>query len=430
VYIADRLRFRETGAPVPDGTEVQIRRISDNLLIGTTTTNDGYFNIEVDGYPGAVRYVATIGSETLEHTSLSTGPARGVQIGEFDELLSPLRAGIVEGIDGELQVTPGASGLTVNIAAGAFVAGAMVYRQYGIASRTFAPVAPHSAELNTYHVFVRIHGKTSATPWVTELLVNNYPDDAEPAPPAGAEDYPIAAVRIAPGATSLTAGDITNTTARANDITTDDIAGFDEAVWAAIRDKVLVGSGLTKTIDETADTITIAPTTSGVVDAEAVQDIVAAFIATAGGITKTYDDTANTLTLSAVGSGSGSFVWKDTNFNYSGGITGTKTLGSASISLPAGTYVVESQVHFSAYGNGTGAINVKLTGNGTPQSPDQSSRNFDVSSAWREILLTGRRRITLTATTTLTATATAAPVSGATVSAGSGVVFIKSNRES
>ena len=440
--IVDRIRFKETMAPVPDGTEVHIRLLDDNSHVGTATTSNGYFEFTMNGYPGPVYYTATVGDETFEHSSLSVGPAQGVQIGELQQAMRAIGDGIVDGVGNQMAVTPAASGLKVNVSNGVVLGDGIIHQQYTTQEVTFSPDASVSGTTNSYPLVVRFYSRdSSGERFKTELLAYDKPtlDIVEQiALSLIGVDVQIATVRIAPGATSLTSSDITMTEHRAGEFEIDDIAGIEDAIWEAIRDGINVGAALTKSVDEANQVITLDAAAGSVeVDVEQLQDAVAAFLKAGSNITLTHNDAANTLTIASSGggggSGGGTVYWKDTNFSVPSPetVTGPRNIATATISsLPAGTWFIESQTHFSVYGNGWSIFNTQLTGNGTPQGSDASSRNNDVAQgSWRQVILTGRTRLTLATATDVSATCRVAPVSGSAISMGAGTVFLKAIRE-
>lgn len=72
-----------------------------------------------------------------------------------------------------------------------------------------------------------------------------------------------------------------------------------ELIRDTIGTAIVQGTGITVTVNDAGDTITIANSAS--LDAEAVQDIVGAFISGTSGVTATYNDTTNTLVISGTG---------------------------------------------------------------------------------------------------------------------------------
>jgi hypothetical protein len=102
----------------------------------------------------------------------------------------------------------------------------------------------------------------------------------------------------------------------------------------------------------------------------------------------------------------------DSNFPWSGNAISNRKLGSTvSITLAPGSWLIETQAHFTLrgsnwFGNGYGHTNVWLAGSGTPQGADASSRIFrTVAGVPRQVILTGRRVVTITDNTTYTAEA-------------------------
>jgi hypothetical protein len=105
---------------------------------------------------------------------------------------------------------------------------------------------------------------------------------------------------------------------------------------------------------------------------------------------------------------------KTTNFAYSGAAGAERTLGSASVTVPAGTWMAYSVVATSLVGGASpGYTRLRLSGNGTAQGSEQSTRAFNHgSNDVRQVILMSWRVLTVATTTTLTATATVLNESG------------------
>lgn len=114
------------------------------------------------------------------------------------------------------------------------------------------------------------------------------------------------------------------------------ISDFAEAVDDRVAALVVAGAGVTKTYDDTANTLTLTSTTvahahpsADVTDfAEAVDDRANALIVAGAGITKTYDDLAGTLTLASTATGATSGGWSSVI-----GVAGTALAGGEHLSF-------------------------------------------------------------------------------------------------
>lgn len=76
-----------------------------------------------------------------------------------------------------------------------------------------------------------------------------------------------------------------------------------EAVRDTIAAALVAGANITITVDDTADTITIASTGGGSTDPEVVRDTMATALVAGSNVTITPDDTANTITIASSGGG-------------------------------------------------------------------------------------------------------------------------------
>ncbi|MGB3330022.1 MAG: hypothetical protein WBA46_13765 [Thermomicrobiales bacterium] len=504
-FLKDRVLVKSSNAPVVDGTQVEIRLLDTNALLDTVTTTNGYFEWQVDGYPGPIYYQCNQSGATKTHSSLSVGPAGAFQLGEMQDQMNFFVGGIVRGLDNELAVTPQVSGLTVDVATGAMTSKGLIYRQYAVRPLTFVPAAPDNATTNDYGIYVEFSGRTSTLPGKTQLVVSNVAIGNEPPLPTGVWRVLLAKVRIAPGQTSLTGGDITIDAGYSDKHThlPGDVTGLDSHIIELLRvalgdyatgviagfrngfETTKVGSTLTvstntggailtrtdtavmvdhagapvvttipvsgnaalKRIDTIVleiapatgyrlDTVPVVVRVAGAAAANPVapalqQDAVKRQIPLADVlVTNTAIDTV-TDRRSVVVSGGAAAAWADTNFSATGNLSGgTRTLGTAAASLPAGTWFIQSHLNLTMRNAiNAGTTNYKLTGNGTPVTPNDSTRIFRaVGGVDREVVLSGRRLLTLNAPTTVNAVAQAVFDSGDPNDIRDGVVYWTANR--
>ena len=209
MFITDYLRDANND-PVPNGTNVEIRTDPGNVLLTTATTTSGRFTYEVNGSPGYVKYSATVGGDTIEYTTRNIGPGGVVQLGELDAALRAITDGVVFGLDSALAITPAVSGWTVNVDAGAAVVGGNIYRQYTSTTATFVPTPIYLDIVRSYNLDLVVHGRSSTTPGLTELIARSAPTTISPTIPAGALHITLATVSIDPVSTSLVPGNITD----------------------------------------------------------------------------------------------------------------------------------------------------------------------------------------------------------------------------
>jgi hypothetical protein len=116
-------------------------------------------------------------------------------------------------------------------------------------------------------------------------------------------------------------------------------------------------------------------------------------------------------------------IYNDENFGATGTLAGSRTLGTASVTITSGDWLIESQVHLSAKG-GAGTFTTTLTGNGAPGGADVSSRIFETDGGIRQVLLTGRRYVTVSTSTTINVTASVVHNSGFQSDIRDGAVFV------
>ena len=475
-YLKDIIRKKSTNLPVDDGTEVEIRLVATNALLATVTTTNGFFEWQVDGYPGAVYYQCNASGATKVHSSLSVGPAGPFQLGELTDQMNFFVGGRIRGLAGEMLVTPKVSGLSVSVATGAMTSKGMLYRLYTAKDLTFAPGPPDNAVTNTYGIFVVFYGRASAEPGKTEIVVSNVAIGNEAALGTDVWRVELCRVTIAPGQTSLTVGNISLTSGYSDKHIHDpvDITNIDQYIITLLRVALadyrtgVIGAfrnGLAVTQVSTSLNITTntggailnRADTSIMVDHALAPDVIAipvtsasplkridtivleiapatgyklittpVFVRVAGtpaatpvapvlqqdatkwqiplaDVTVTHAAISSVVDLRAAStSGSAAVAWAETNFAATGVLSsGQRTLGIAKFTLPAGQWFIRSQCNFTARNNvNNGTFTMKLTGNGTPIAPDESTRIFQtVGGVPRTILITGRRNLTLAAPT-------------------------------
>jgi hypothetical protein len=155
------------------------------------------------------------------------------------------------------------------------------------------------------------------------------------------EDYP---------AFTIDAGSVTIPAAQ--------VTGLAEVVRDTMGTALVAGSNMTVTPNDGADTITLAATAGGSVDAETVRDTMATALVAGSNVTITPNDGADTITISASltpGAGNSPFNWKvataspynmATGNSASANTTALKACMNAAIAakvgvfIPAGTYMV------------------------------------------------------------------------------------------
>jgi hypothetical protein len=209
----DVIRNRETGLGVPS-EDVDIKLESDDSLVGTATTDgDGLFTYTTDGFPGPVYYTVTSGGETKRHTSNSTGPSGQAQIGEWAKVMQVFGSGVLQDVDGELEVTADGVGMDVDVADGTAMVKGHQYTQYtNPLEVTISANASGNPRIDRIVVRATL---TGALIGKTEIDVIEGSAAASPTPPALTRtadtwEISLAQVRVENGASSIAADKVTD----------------------------------------------------------------------------------------------------------------------------------------------------------------------------------------------------------------------------
>lgn len=429
------VRYISTGEPVSDGTTVEFRSELDNALLASTTTVGGEFEIVRHGSFPPHRIVTALGGEVHVQTSKTVGMTGAVNLSLLPYLIQVLSDGVVRNVLNELAVTANGANMNLSVQSGVAIARGIIYDQLTSTTLTVEAADPIRPRIDTVAIEVVPAGAGEDIEGESKLVLVKGEPSSAPNPPSLIQSatkwqIPIADIRVDTGATAIGQNKVTDRRTYA-------AAGFNEDDIKAIVDDVLTQA----TASSTTGTEYAAGDIFGVflrilqIDKEWLEDYVNDMIVAGSNITKSYNDATGKITISATvpnggsaPSGAPARLHKDTNFGTTGALSsGTRNLGTASITLPAGTYLIHSQVNLSCFSNNgnLGYVTLKLTGNGAPAGSEQSSRNFRIiGSQSRQCILTGRRKITLTQTTTVSVTAQATPHSGAPAYLEDGVVFL------
>lgn len=126
----------------------------------------------------------------------------------------------------------------------------------------------------------------------------------------------LAAARIADGSLP-TAKLATDPLARANHTGTQlasTISDFAEAVDDEVNSVIVAGSGITKTYDDNANTLTIAA------DGEFIRDTIGTALVAGTNVTITVNDPGDTITIAASGGGGGGAAYFGPSFRFTGNV--------------------------------------------------------------------------------------------------------------
>ena len=134
-------------------------------------------------------------------------------------------------------------------------------------------------------------------------------------------------------------------------------------------------------------------------------------------------------TVSGGGGSNNSVEYNEKNFNPSG-VVGSTTMGSTSVTLGPGTWMLEAWLTMTIRGRGGGSwTTITLDGNGAPSGSELSQRVFAASpGVYRQIVLSSRRKVTITSQTKFNVNAKAAHQAGDWADLRDGVVMLRAFR--
>lgn len=449
MLIRRQLRSIPSGAPVV-GAAVELRLEADNTIIASTTTDgNGWYQFQMHGNPGPYYILSSYGAETQRTSSKVVGLSGTTDIGSIPHTFRNWKNGYIDNILGELAVTASGAGMSVTVASGVHLTQGIIYDQSDAVS---LPIAAAATQPRIDRVVVEVipTGAGENIEGKSRLVVKQGTAAATPVAPALTQtttlwQESLAQVRVDASVVAIASNKVTDervaawVSIPANSITTAmlqnlSVTGDKLAVSSVTTDKVANGTVLntkmsTEALRSDAENLRIlqADTDS---DRPEWLHVKLAQLSDVNNVVPTSGQALiwnGSAWVPGDVSGTGSIgtrqsQYSDTNFNATGTLSGTRTLGSASVTLTSGSWLVETQLHFTARG-GPGTITASLSGSGAPSGTDASSRIFEVDGV-RQIILTGRRIVNPTTSTTFTTTASVLHQSGSTSDIRSGVVYV------
>jgi len=519
----------KTGAPVPDGTTVELYLYEGNTLTSTTTTNGGEFSFSFNGNPGPYYIRVDSSSEVHIHSSKVIGVAGSIDISSLPLYFRMWQNGVLRDVLGELAVSANGSGMQVSVAPGVGIVRGLIYDQSGTVT---VPISASDSQPRIDVVALEVvpSGANTTTEGRSRLVVVKGSPGAQPVAPSLTQttnlwQEPIAHVRVDGSAVLIAAdkvtdkrvgvtirlgtgqvdtvhladGAVTNPKLAVDAVSTDRIvdgavSGAKLKAGSVTAEKVASNAvGTSSLIDGavTGDKIASGSVTSGKVAAKSIttekiadgavgatqladgavtsgkigsrvvtepaigQNAVTAYQIADGSVSASSianlavttakianaavtkdkiaanavsEDRLDAAVRTKLNASSGAdATFKDVNFAATGQVGGWRTLATASLTLAAGKWLIESDVNFTARGmGGSGTVTVQLTGNGSPQGGDESSRIFQtVGGVPRLIRLTGRIIVNTSSAKTYTVNARVVHDSGDPTDARDGVLFVK-----
>lgn len=424
------------GNPVPSGVEVELRLHVDNSLVATAEIDNGWVTFVVDGNPGPHYLRCLYNGEAQVVSSRATGVSVATDVGNLPLFIRTFRDGYVAGALGELVVTGPGSAVAVSVAPGAAYVRGVLYDQR--ASRTLSLAAPDvQPRIDSIVVEVVPPGGPFATEGRSRLMVKTGVPAASPVAPSLTQtdalwEHELARVRIDPGIAAVAQNAITDTRVRMSpllapgSVTNEHLAGgvVAEKLTSGTNRSTVAGSILLK-----ASLDSPTPNWGGLLMSQLLDFGEEA--PNEGEVVTWYQGGYRPRPASGGGVGGSLTEFKDANFDGKGiAAYGAGTvLQTATVTVPAGTWLIDGEVDVSLRGSSGGWSTsvLSLAGSGAPSGDDASSRIFDtVQGVPRQAVLSGRKVVTGPGDFAVTARVTGRTGS---VEVLSGVVRVKAHRK-
>lgn len=201
------LRGTDSALPVAEGTDVEIRKIDDDTLLDTVTTDaDGIFEYQVDGNPGPVYWTATVGDTTKTVRSDLVMPVGPIDMSALRHALGTWSAGVITSYPNSngtnrLKVTANGSDMDVTVNTGAAIARGIIHDQS--AQKTITIATAPDVGSRTDAIFIRFYysgARAGETIIYCNTIGSMQPDTNHD---AGYIDMPLAYVTVDAGVTAI-----------------------------------------------------------------------------------------------------------------------------------------------------------------------------------------------------------------------------------
>lgn len=428
------------GNPVPADTQVEMRLHADNSLVATTGTDaQGWFQFRQIGNPGPHYFVADYEDEVHISSSRGTGMAGVVDLANLPLFIRSFQSGYIDGVLNNLAVTAAGTGMSVTVAAGAGYYRGILYDQH---EPLAVPIAAPAAQARIDLVVVQVvpEGGGDTIEGRSRIILKEGTPSTSPVAPGLTQtstlwEEPLAEVRVDPGVSAIASNKVTDRRAIFTPILAPKSVTREMLVdWATPGVRVNRDGA---PVAYHARSITFLSTDFKATRTDVNDDYENDELP---GVTLEFDraklltwlETALNLDVEAPPENPTYTVRNspDANFDASGTWSGGFSAipgASTSFTVPAGTWLIETQLHMTIRGSGSGAqCTIRLTGNGTPQGAAMSQRIYAVASGtYRTVILTGRRTVTHGGNATYTAVAERSHQSGAYVDFRDGVIYMK-----
>jgi hypothetical protein len=367
-----------TGSVIPPGG---MWKADGNPMV---TDSNGFFSWNCELSPGPLRVEGNVnaGSELKVRSGREVMQAGDVFISDLPEFLRLFTTGVFQGVASAFRVDAIVGQRAVRVLPGsANMLGryfsTLTNREITLAENTTLTTRKDLVVLEQY-VAGDYQGRQNIA--IIQGTVNNTVPASNLDPDI--LQLPIATVSVAMSATTVTVEDTRvysgPSSLGVGTITLENLSSEVLDYIAAQFPGFTVKSG-SSTIKTTTKTIT-------------VKDGLKAVAGTGNEVIITLDSVA------AVGK-----QFKDVNFAAFGSDGSERTLASTTVTLAPGTWLIQTMLTVSgrALGN-EGYTRLKLTGTGTPEGSDVSTRAYHTYASSRQMVLTGRKIVSPTTTTTYT----------------------------
>lgn len=116
-------------APVPNGTQGEIRLLVDDSLVDTVETTDGWYEYTQNGNPGPFRIFWDYDDVIKNQYSKITGPSGPTDIGNLPLIFRAFSNGVIDGLGGELDIVSAGSSMILTVPAGASLTQGILFDQ-------------------------------------------------------------------------------------------------------------------------------------------------------------------------------------------------------------------------------------------------------------------------------------------------------------
>lgn len=129
MIIRGRVATIPDDVPLPNGRTGEIRLLSDNSLVGTVTTTDGWYEYVQNGSPGPLRINWDYSNTIKNQYSKLVGPSGPIDVSGIPIMFRAFINGVIDNLGGEMVVSATGATMSVAVAAGGAVVQGILYDQ-------------------------------------------------------------------------------------------------------------------------------------------------------------------------------------------------------------------------------------------------------------------------------------------------------------